>query len=206
MKTITDRIKARIIRKKRGWVFVPNDFLDIGSRAAIDQVLSRFAKSGLVRRLDRGVYDYPKQSKRLGTLSPDVNDVANAVADRRQVSPSGATAANQLGLSTQVPAKPTFLTNNIKRQCTINGNVITLKPARVPLIQSISRTANLFLQAISYLGRKNIDDLVIARCALILSDKDIKKLFDNRGKLPSWIVDLLHRINDTKHGQVQQTA
>lgn len=60
----------RIRAKGRGWVFTPKDFLDVGIRATVDQTLSRLARKGAVRRLDRGLYDYPKQHDKLGTLSP----------------------------------------------------------------------------------------------------------------------------------------
>jgi len=93
MKSITDQIISRIKRRKPGWVFTPRDFLDVGSRAAVDQVLSRLVKQGMVRRLDRGIYDYPKQSTLLGTLSPNPDNIARAMAAGDDVFPSGAMAA-----------------------------------------------------------------------------------------------------------------
>lgn len=66
-----DKIKRRIIGKGRGAVFTPADFLDLGSRASVDQTLSRLTDQGVIRRLARGIYDYPKTSPRLGRLSPD---------------------------------------------------------------------------------------------------------------------------------------
>jgi len=86
------KIKRRIIGKGRGYVFTPRDFLDLGSRAAVDQALSRLADQGAVRRLARGIYDYPKQSPRFGALSPDMDTIARAIARKDsyvvQVSPS----------------------------------------------------------------------------------------------------------------------
>lgn len=102
---ITQRIKA----KGRGAIFAPSDFLDMGSRASVDQALSRLADQGMIRRLTRGLYDYPKISSRIGILSPSTDDVAKAIArkDNQVLQVSPAMAANQLGLSTQVPSKPT---------------------------------------------------------------------------------------------------
>ena len=71
-----DKIKRRIIGKGRGAVFTPADFLDLGSRASVDQTLSRLTDQGVIRRLARGIYDYPKTSPRLGRLSPDPDAVA----------------------------------------------------------------------------------------------------------------------------------
>lgn len=66
MASITDEITSRIKRNRRGWVCTPRDFLDIGARAAVDQVLSRLVKQGIIRRLDRGFYYYPKESNYWG--------------------------------------------------------------------------------------------------------------------------------------------
>ncbi|WP_371395580.1 DUF6088 family protein [Fretibacter rubidus] len=114
---IATTIKAKIVRKGRGYVFTPSDFLNVGTRAAVNQALSRLAKKGLIRRLTHGIYDYPKISPRLGALSPKPDDVAQAVACKggQVLSVSPAKAANLLGLTTQVPAKLVYLTNGPTR-------------------------------------------------------------------------------------------
>lgn len=64
----------------RGSVFTPRDFLDVAARSAVDQALSRLAKNGKLRRLTRGLYDFPKVHPQLGPLSPTPDDVAQALA------------------------------------------------------------------------------------------------------------------------------
>ena len=206
MKSITDQIISRIKRKKPGWVFTPRDFLDVGSRAAVDQVLSRLVKQGMVRRLDRGIYDYPKQSALLGTLSPNPDNIARAMAAGDDVFPSGAMAANLLGLSTQVPAKPSYLTNATTRTRRVAGQTIQLKRARVALLDNIPDHANLALQALSYLGRHNVDDKIISRCARVLTDRDMSGLHQAMGRIPSWMADTIHKIEQAKHGQTSNIA
>src|SRR5260221_9602211 len=104
---ISTRIFRRIQAHGRGFVFTPADFADLGSRASVDQTLSRLARRSRIRRLSRGVYDYPRVSSDLGPLSPTTDSIAHAVARQThsvaQVGP--AQAASQLGLSTQVPAR-----------------------------------------------------------------------------------------------------
>lgn len=200
MKSITDQIISRIKRRKPGWVFTPKDFLDVGSRAAIDQVLSRLVKQGMVRRLDRGVYDYPKQHPKLGTLSPDYDDLARALAGGDLVFPSGAVAANTLGLSTQVPAKSFYVTNSTVRSRCIVGQTIKLKRARVALLDNVHDKTNFVLQALSYLGKTNMDDQIIQRCVRVLSDSDMKDLNKAMQHIPGWMVDTLHKIQQAKHG------
>src|SRR5579859_6816774 len=112
MKPMVDQILSRVRRRGRGAVFTPKDFLDLGGRAAVDQALSRLAKAGGIRRLARGIYDFPRMSPRLGVLSPAPEAVAKAVAQQTDsaVQVTGAQAANALGLSMQVPAQPVYLT------------------------------------------------------------------------------------------------
>ncbi len=202
MNTITQTITRRIRAKKRGWVFTPKDFLDVGSRAAIDQTLSRLVKQGIIRRLDRGVYDFPKTHPTLGMISPSANDLAQAVAAQTGdiVFPSGAAAANFLGLSTQVPAKPVFMTNGASRTKKIAGRSIRLQHSRVPITTQISDTANFVLQALYYLGKNNIDDAVILKCAHHLDKKDFKKLSTILPRMPSWMTDIVLRMQNLQHG------
>src|SRR5437899_1108583 len=117
MQSIDSMIIYRIRGIGRGSVFVPGDFLDLGSREAVDLALHRLAKTGVIRRLARGVNDFPKQHPVLGPLSPSADTVAQALAgrDRIRLQPAGAYAANALGLSDQVPAKAVFLTDGPSR-------------------------------------------------------------------------------------------
>src|SRR5262249_20657962 len=102
---IDSQILAIVRTRGRGSVFVPADFLDLGSREAIDVALHRLPRKGTIRRLARGVYDFPKEHPVLGPLQPSAETVARALAgrDRTRLQPAGAYAANALGLSEQVP-------------------------------------------------------------------------------------------------------
>ncbi len=77
----------------------------------MDFALHRLVKQGVLRRLARGLYDYPRSHPQLGMLTPSVDTIAQALAgrDRLRIQPSGAYAANLLHLSEQVPAKAVFL-------------------------------------------------------------------------------------------------
>ena len=208
MITISDTILRRIRAKQRGWVFTPKDFLDVGSRAAVDQTLSRLVKSGVIRRLDRGLFDYPKQHPVLGTLSPAADKVAQAISAKTgdRAMPSGATAANMLGLSTQVSAKPVFVTNGKSRSKSLAGRIITLKHAKVPIIDNIPDIVNLALQALSYLGKDGVDHQAIVQCASRLADADVKYLTKASHQVPGWIADIILQIKMAKYGQIRTTT
>jgi hypothetical protein len=208
MNKVVNTIIKRIKAKRRGWVFAPADFLDIGNRAAVDKVLSRLTASGMIRRIGRGLYDFPKQHKMLGTLSPDADGIARAMGIKGgdAVYPSGAMAANILGLSTQVPAKPVYLTNGSSKSTIIGKQVVTLRHAKVPLLENAPSIVNLTFQALNYLGKRNIDDIVIQRFANVLNDKDVNYIYKSIAHIPSWMADVIHKIKQRQDGQIYKTS
>jgi hypothetical protein len=202
MKTVTDLVTQRIRRKQKGWVFTPKDFLDIGTRAAIDKILSRLTQKGLVRRLAKGIYDFPKTNDLVGILSPRTNDIARAVAKKRgiKVIVSGATSANMLGLSMQVPAKAIYATNGTTRSRMITNQIITLQHSRIPILDNVPDKVNLTLQALSYIGKKNIDNDIIDKCASALDDANMAALAKAVTQVPCWMSDAIHKIQDRRNG------
>ena len=128
MDDLKTKILSRVRGKGRGEVYVSKDFLDLGNRAAVDQALSRLVKAGELRRLGRGLFDFPRVNARLGgELSPEPSRVAEAVARKRggRITPSGAHAANALGLSTQVPGKTVYVTNTSGGSVKVGRQTIT---------------------------------------------------------------------------------
>jgi hypothetical protein len=160
----------------------------------------------MIRRIGRGCYDFPKQSTTLGTLSPNADNLAQAAAAKAgdRAFPSGAMAANMLGLSTQVPATPVYLTNGHSRTRAIAGRTIRLKHASVPLLDQMPDKVNLVLQALAYLGKDGIDDIVIHQCADKLDNADMKLLAKSARYAPSWLSDALYRVQKVKDGQIRK--
>ena len=181
--SIQDMIVDRLCRHGRGKVFTPKDFLDIGSRDAVDQALSRLARADTVQRLGRGLYCYPKVNKRLGiAIPPDVDEIADALARQTgsRIAPSGATAANRLGLSTQVPAKPVYLTDGRSRQVRIGPLIVVVKhvaPKELPVGNRVSATV---LQVLRHLGRDAVDSAVVSRIRKALSSRNRAELLRDR--------------------------
>lgn len=155
---IDSRIVASIHGRGRGSVFVPADFLDIGSREAVDVALHRLAKQGTIRRLARGVYDFPKEHPVLGPLAASAEDIARALAgrDRTRLQPAGAYAANALGLSEQVPAKAVFLTDGPARTVKIGPTTIQLRRTTPRNMEAAGRLSGLLIQALRELGQEHV--------------------------------------------------
>src|SRR5438270_9311920 len=156
--SVDSRILATIHGRGGGSVFVPADFLEIGSREAVDIALHRLARKGTIRRLARGVYDFPKEHPVLGPLSPSAEAVARALAgrDRIRIQPAGAYAANALGLSEQVPAKLVFLTDGPTRTVKIGPTTIQLCRTTPKNMEAAGRLSGLLIQALRELGQEHI--------------------------------------------------
>lgn len=193
---ITTKITKRIIGKGRGAIFAPSDFLDIGPRASVDQALSRLADQGMIRRLTRGLYDYPKSSPRFGLLSPSADDIAKAVArkDNQVLQPSPAMAANQLGLSTQVPSKPTYMTDGPTRTKKVGRQVIQFRNASSKTLVGAGQKTGAVFQALRYVGRDSVNDQVINKLAGALDDSDRALLSKQSRHVPAWMHSIVQQI------------
>jgi hypothetical protein len=155
---IESQIVAAIHSRGRGSVFVPADFLDIGSRRAVDVTLHRLTRQGAIRRLARGVYDFPKEHRILGPLTPSAEAVARALAgrDRTRLQQAGAYAANTLGLTEQVPAKMVFLTDGPAKTVKIGPMTIQLRRTTPKNMEAAGRLSGLLIQALRELGQEHI--------------------------------------------------
>lgn len=202
MTAMTDRIMKRVRGKGRGWVFTPKHFVDYGTRGSVDVALSRLVQAGDIRRIGRGLYDYPRQHARLGTLSPDIAQVADALSVQSgdKLAPSGAAAANDLGLSTQVPAKASYATSGRSRVTKTAGRSLNLRHSRAPILDSAPASVNALLQALTHLRKDAIDDDTIRRLADRIDDHDMKTLVSARAQMPGWMSDIVHKIGAARNG------
>ena len=195
--TIQDTIFDWIRHQGRGKVFIPKDFLDLGSRDAADQSLSRLVRSGDILRLGRGLYHYPQMNQRLGIpLGPDLDEIADALARQTgsRVVPSGAVAACRLGLSTQVPAKPLYLSDGRTRQVKIGSTTIQIRHAAPKELPVGSRTNAMVFQALRHLGQAAVDDTVIGQIRRALSPEQRKGLLQDARYTTDWIAAVVRRI------------
>ncbi|MER9752687.1 type IV toxin-antitoxin system AbiEi family antitoxin domain-containing protein [Mesorhizobium sp. M0166] len=179
----------------RGSVFTPSDFLDLGDRAAIDQALSRLVKGGKLRRLARGLYDFPKMHIKLGPLSPTPDDVARALARETgsQVQITGAQAANALGLSTQVPARNTYLTDGPSRRVVLGRRTVDLRHASPKHLIAPGSPVGTVVQALRHLGPTRAVDIAHV-AARSLSARDKKILANSVIQAPAWMRSTLVSI------------
>jgi len=199
VQTIDAKLTSRIYGSGRGSAFTPNDFLDLGGRDAVDKALSRLAAKGTIRRLARGLYEYPRQHPELGTLSPDIERIAKALAgkDRIRLQPAGAYAANLLGLSEQVPAKVVFLTDGSSRTVKIGRQEIQLRRTTPRNMAAAGKMSGLLMQAFRHLGQPHISPDRMEHLKRTLPVKERRGLLKDLRLAPAWMHPLFRELAGT---------
>ncbi len=197
MQSVADKIIKRIRGKGRGHVYSNKQFLDLGSRAAVDKALSRLVIRGVIRRLKPGIYDYPRVNPNLGgVLSPSQDKVAQAIAKKNgtRIQPSGAHAANILGLTSQVPARKVFLTDGKPRTIKIGRQTLVFRHAAPKTMINSKKPCKIVIQALRYLGRDGVNKSVIRKLRNSLSSKDKSDLVENVKYAPDWLRPVINEI------------
>ena len=198
--SIVIMIKNRIIEHGRGWCFTSIHFSDLGKDTSIRKALSQLRKQKIIRRLTQGVYDYPKMHDLLGTIPPDLNEVAKAIAEKNgvQIQPAGAHAANLVGLSLQVPGRVMFLTEGPSRKVKIGNQEIIFKKTTKKIMSSAGTREGLLIQALKNLGKNHIDQVIRAQVSKFLKDSNENEIRQNMKFAPAWIRTLVFEIMELK--------
>ena len=191
---------TNIIRKcGRGKFFFASDFVLYGEQKSINKALDRLTDSGLLLRISRGVYYYPKKDKTLGlgVLYPTLEDIAEGVAkrDRVRIVPTGLYALNRLGFSTQVPMNVQYLTDGYNKKLTLfNGATIQFKHTSPKNLAFNSYLAMLLTFAYKSLGKERITDEILARTKELLAN-DTNRLVEQDYKLmPAWVSSIIKSL------------
>lgn len=194
--SVDSSILSRIYGSKGGAAFTPSDFLDLGSRRAVDLALHRLERRKVLRRLSRGLYEYPREHPELGLLSPDIERVAKALAgkDRIRLQPAGAYATNLLGLSEQVPAKVVFLTDGPSRTVKIGRQEILLRRTTPRNMAAAARLSGLLMQAFRHLGKEHITPARMAHLKRTLPAKERGQLLKDLRLAPAWMHPLFREL------------
>ena len=199
MAGMAEKIMKRVSTHPRGrWVCTPKDFLDLGSREAVDQALSRLVKAGRLRRVSQGLYDMPRVSNVLKRPAPVDLDAAIAALARRdgvRLMLDGLVAANQLGLTNAIPAKISYVTDGHSRTLKIDGRTVRFRHAGPSVMQWAGRSAAPVVQALRWLGPDAAADAqVVSTLKRHLPDHVKLDLLQNSRDLPGWALPFARRI------------
>ena len=174
----------------------PKEFLHLGSRAAIDQTLSRLAREGTLLRIGRGVYALPIQG-RFGPRSASTATVVEAIesASGETVVDSGAAEANALGLTTQVPTREVYLTSGPSRRLKLGEREIELKHGNRWQMLLGKRPSGKAIRALIWLGPEQAPmSLKVLRSKLPSQEWDAMR--QARAGLPSWMAKAVSEVVD----------
>ena len=199
MTRMADKIMKKVSAHGRGrWVCTPKDFLDLGSREAVDQALSRLVKMGQLRRVGHGLYDMPRMSDVLNRPAPVNLDAAIAALARRdgvRIMPDGLAAANQLGLTNALPAKASYVTDGSSRTIKIDGRTVRFRHAGPSVMQWAGKPSAPVVQALRWLGPEAAADMqVVSILSRHLPDAVKHDLSQNSRHLPGWALPLARSI------------
>jgi hypothetical protein len=194
--SIDASVARRVQRAAPGTVFTPALFAKAGSRSAIDKALQRLVERGALRRLARGLYDKPRIDPLLGTLWPTVDEVVRALIgkDKLRLQPTGAYAANLLGLTEQVPARVEFLTDGTSRTVQAGPMRIVLKRTTPRQMAAAGRSSGLVIQALRSLGPAHIGSERLAHLHRTLPAAERRALLDDLALAPTWMRPLLREL------------
>ena len=188
MVTMTEQIEAYARGLAEGVPVVAKSLLHLGTRAAIDQALSRLAAAGRLIRAARGIYFAPVVS-RFGVGAPTVQLAIKGLAalTGEMIVPAGAAAANSLGLSTQVPVRYVYLSSGPSRHLVFGKLHVEIRHApRWLLFSGASKEAGELVRALEWLGPGNAESN-LASAMERLSPTVINEVRTGIARLPEWL-------------------
>lgn len=203
MTGIADKILRRTRSRGRGkWVCTPKDFLDLGSRSAVDKALSRLVKNGDLRRIGHGFYDLPRFSKFLGHFAvPDIYSAVAAIVRRDgiRIMDNGMACANWLRLTTAVSVKPDYITDGATRNIEVGGHTIHLHHVSPRVTYWFGKKSAPVAIALLWLGPyASRDPRVIPTLRQTLPDDIKKELAQNSAHLPGWAWLIVRDVVDAR--------
>jgi DNA-binding Xre family transcriptional regulator len=187
-KSVQSRIENKIKLMKRGSIVFPSNFDDIGNVEVVKKTLLRLKNKKFLARLAHGIYLYPKQDKLLGVLYPTIEAIAVAIAkrDRARIIPTGTTALNKLGLSTQIPMNVVFLTDGAPRSIVVGKRIIKFKRTSPKNLAVKGEITSLIIQALKEIGKDNVTSEQLEKIKIHL-EKEKQEIIEHDAKLaPAW--------------------
>lgn len=195
----SEQIKQRIENSPSGTIFINSDFTDIAETETIRRNLNRITQTGLLRRVLNGIYEKPKYSKLLKEyVAVDPNQVAKAIARNYHwtIVPCGYTALNLLGISTQVTAIWSYISDGPYRKYEWNNTCIEFKHRTNKEISGLSYMTRLIIQALKTLGKENISKEVIVMLSDRLTFEEKTTMLKEAAESTDWVYNVIRKICD----------
>lgn len=196
MSQLAETILAAAQKLPEGGSLSAKEFLHLASRAAIDQTLARLTRQGQLLRIRRGTYVTPVLS-RFGVRSPSTEAVLKELESRsgELIVASGATEANALGLTTQVPTQEVFLTSGRTRKFQLGNRIVELKHGRQWQLALGKRPAGRAIRALAWLGPEQASS-GLKMLQTKLPPAEWSAIQAARSLLPSWLAIAVSEASD----------
>jgi hypothetical protein len=201
MEITEKQLIARIRAHGRGFVFTSKLFTALTDDSrSVRTALTRLVQKKVIRRLAHGLYDLPEVHLKLGAIMPSTESVIEAIkaSEAIEVQPTGAYAANLLGLSTQIPMRIELYTNGPKKTVRFGKQEIILKPTTPKNMIGAGTKAGLILHALRQIGKDSISDEMITQIKSQLEAKDLKQIKKQAQYAPAWIAKILRELINEK--------
>ena len=189
MPSVSNRIAAYTRSLPEATPICASALLHLGNRSAVDQALSRLARAGRLMRIYQGIYMRPVET-RFGPCAPNVDEALDALANLWNVTivPCGGAAAHVLGLTTQIPVRPVYLTSGVGRRLRFGRLQVELRHAPRWQLAGARRPAGEVIRALAWLGPAEVRaalQTVLPR----LSPEDVSDLAEARATMPHWMAE-----------------
>lgn len=206
VESIENRIFAKIKKAKRGTLFFADNFVAFGNIDTIYRTLNRLVAKGELDKVTNGIYYRPQFDTIIGKVTPQIEEIANAIArrDKARIVPTGAYALNRLGLSTQVPMKIVYYTDGSARNVKAGNYTISFirtSPKNVAAIGKISRLA---IQALKSIGKQNITQNEIEQIQNVLMKEKVSCLEHDLRVAPAWMKEIIKYSLDKQKNNDQK--
>ena len=191
------QIQERIGAAAEGTVFVNSDFADIADTETIRRNLNRLTQAGTLRRILKGVYEKPEYSEMLKEyVAADPEAVAKALARNYHwtIAPCGNTALNLLGLSTQVTAVWSYISDGPYKTYEWNSTKLEFKHRTNKEISFLSFMTVLVIQALKTLGKTNVTSKTIQTLSSRLNEDDKAAMLREAAESTDWVYNAIRQI------------
>lgn len=195
MQSVEKQIEKSIKSKPKGYLVLPDDYLNFGSSDAIRKALDRLENKQVILRVAQGIYVRPKESDLIGKLIPTAEEVAEAIAkrDRIRTVPTGSYALNALGLSTQVPMNIVLLTDGSPREIKVGKRKIKFKKTTPKNLLAKGKISRLVIQALKEIGNGKVTMGEELKIIELLKKEDEKDLKHDIALAPVWIQKIMKK-------------
>lgn len=199
MESVDNKILESIKKRGRGVVFFKDEYAHYSNPKRVQKALEQLVDKGLVIRVARGIYCYPKKDKvwNTGYLPPSYDDIANAIAkkERAKIVPTGVHALNRLGLSEQLPMRFVYLTSGRTRNAELaDGHTLQFVHTALKNLLFYNRTAMLVTFALKEIGKDQLTDEQKEHVLQLLKEEDTNALKHDLALMPDWIQTVVRQV------------